>query len=231
MMAVTFSAPLTQIRMNLLTSDAQIKLDILKELQRQVSRIAGTKAFQNSILRRVRSKLEDYLNVSPTIIELRAEDPVGLVGELGTTEGARAADQIIKAIKSTVVVNQTPVVLIAGKIFFKLTVSAVPTDMTEVLAIPTGKYTTAKGELINWIEWLLTLGNAIIISTHNVAISRPSERKYSRTGIYIMKHLNRGWRVPPAHAGTLPDNFITRAVDGVANEAGLIIKEEFDKRI
>ena len=59
------------------------------------------------------------------------------------------------------------------------------------------------------MKWLLTLGDAVIVRDYEVKAGFP---KSSRTGDKIMVK-GSGWRVPPEHAGSEGNNFITRAID------------------
>jgi hypothetical protein len=60
------------------------------------------------------------------------------------------------------------------------------------------------------LEWLLLEGNKTIIKNQQVIV-RPS--KFSRTGMALMQESNKSWKVPSQYAGTIRNNWITRAID------------------
>ena len=67
-----------------------------------------------------------------------------------------------------------------------------------------------RGYTLPWLEWLLLEGNKTIIQNYNIFVG-PS--RCSRTGMAIMKESSSSWRVPSQFAGTISDNWITRAID------------------
>lgn len=68
---------------------------------------------------------------------------------------------------------------------------------------------------MEWLDWLLTLGDTPIVKGFEYQRD-PS----GRSGIGIMaKKDGASWRVPPEFAGTLNDNFVTRALDEPAIES------------
>lgn len=107
-----------------------------------------------------------------------------------------------------------------------LTVSMVPAYFVDIANIKEGTFiqtfTKKEPKEIHWLDWLLTKGNEIIISEYRVLYKHTSA---SRTGEAIMVELqsgmyNRtfgssGFRIPPEFAGTIENNFITRALDGI----------------
>jgi hypothetical protein len=90
-----------------------------------------------------------------------------------------------------------------------------------------GSYSTEKGQRIPWFEWLTELGDRVIVRDFD---SEGGHSKQSRTGDMIMVK-GGGWRVPPQHAGSPGDNFITKAIDGslseITNEMAQILKGAF----
>lgn len=86
---------------------------------------------------------------------------------------------------------------------------------------------TEKGDLLNWLEWLLILGDKTIIKEYEVEI-KPSPR--SRTGGAVMKRKKSAkWKVPSEFSGTINNNWITRAIDSVENDIEIAILRELQK--
>lgn len=104
---------------------------------------------------------------------------------------------------------------ISGKqIALSMKYEAVPIDLTQYESL--GVQLTAKGQSLPWFQWLTTLGDAVIVRDFEVQAGFP---QWSRTGDKIMVK-GRGWRVPPQHAGSKGDNFITRATDEALIDIG-----------
>jgi hypothetical protein len=71
-------------------------------------------------------------------------------------------------------------------------------------------YDSLRGYSLPWLEWLLLEGNKTIIKNQNVVLG-PS--RSSRTGFALMRESPTSWKVPSEYAGTITDNWITRALD------------------
>lgn len=69
---------------------------------------------------------------------------------------------------------------------------------------------TVRGYTLPWLEWLLLEGNKTIIKDYAVKFG---PNRASRTGYAIMQSSKTSWKVPSEFAGTLNDNWITRALD------------------
>lgn len=73
----------------------------------------------------------------------------------------------------------------------------------------------ARGYDLPWLQWLLLEGDKIIVRKHEVQLTT---NKYSRTGLAIMKDSKKNWRVPVEFAGTISNNWITRAIDNASDQ-------------
>lgn len=134
-----------------------------------------------------------------------------LRGELGLTRPQETLDEIVAAIAGAASVRSGP---------DHLTVSLLRVDLREVLAVPSASFVSEGGHRIDWLEWLLTRGDEIIITDHAF---QPGREKGSRTGLGVMQR-SGVWRVPPEFSGTPQDNWLTRALEPAALEiAGLIL--------
>jgi hypothetical protein len=72
-----------------------------------------------------------------------------------------------------------------------------------------------------WLEWLLLEGNKIIVKKQEVVMG-PNPR--SRTGFALMRGSNKNWKVPAEFAGTIRDNWITRAIDNTEAEINNLLE-------
>ena len=98
-------------------------------------------------------------------------------------------------------------------------------DFSDVLSSDSGFVIDAlRGYQLPWLEWLLLEGNKAIISKQEVIIG---PNKFSRTGLAIMRPSNKSWRVPSEFAGTIKDNWITRAIDNSESQINELLDKAF----
>ena len=96
-----------------------------------------------------------------------------------------------------------------------------PINYNNLFSLSVAEQMTAKGVSLPWLQWLLTLGQQIIVA--NFGVDYQSGK--GRTGGGYMTVDERPFKVSSQYAGTVDDNFITRAIDSVAPQIkGVIIK-------
>ena len=76
---------------------------------------------------------------------------------------------------------------------------------------------TKKGERLDWISWLLTRGDDIVVADYHVVPGN-----HGRSGDAVMKQ-GDFFRVRPEYSGTLDDNCITRALENREKEIANIL--------
>lgn len=81
-----------------------------------------------------------------------------------------------------------------------------------------------RGYQLPWLEWLLLEGNKTIIKKQDVVIG---SNKFSRTGNAIMRESSKSWKVPSAFAGTIGNNWITRAIDNAESQINDLLDKVF----
>jgi hypothetical protein len=79
----------------------------------------------------------------------------------------------------------------------------------------------SNGNTVDWLRWLLTAGDTIVIADYEV-IYKDTPRSRSGHALMISPKMSKGFRVDPNHSGTIDDNWITRAL--VATEADMLAK-------
>lgn len=155
-----------------------------------------------------------------------------LQAELGPTSDLvdRWIEYVISRLVSSVHVQFVPMPVFAGRFIGKLTVSVMPVSfIDDVASHSAATYLTKQGVKIPWVEWLLKLGDKIIVRQFDIDYSNTHN---SRTGLATMKSVkSKGWRVPPAYSGKVHDNMITRALDDFADQIPYIIEKELVKNI
>lgn len=143
--------------------------------------------------------------------------------EFGLPDPANRLAEILDAIKLNAKIISKGPQLKGNKISGNLQFLMVKSDFSDLLSLGSASLITEKGTKLDWLNWLLTQGDTIIITDYNFVFG-PS--KYSRTGMGIMKEATGGsWRVPPEFAGTITNNWITRAVDSAEKEIDALINK------
>jgi hypothetical protein len=88
-------------------------------------------------------------------------------------------------------------------------------DMSGIIFTDMASVMDDKGYYLPWLEWLLLRGNQIIVRNYSVNMG-PNPN--SRSGMAIMIPSSSNWRVPPEYAGTIQNNWTTRAIDRIEPE-------------
>jgi hypothetical protein len=154
--------------------------------------------------------------------ELKALSGGDLIGDFGitSTTAATVAQQIALNVAQTVEVKPMSVSLRSKRGGLSLKVQ--PNDLQNVLSIPNGSYTYysrryKKDVTINWLDWFLTKGDAIIVAKFHFEESGGA----GRSGRGSMQK-GSTWRVRPEYSGTIDDNAITRALRSEQTEDEII---------
>lgn len=115
--------------------------------------------------------------------------------------------------------------IMGNKIKSTFEVNAIRVDFAEVLYSNDALVIdNIRGYNLPWLEWLLLEGNKTIISKQEVVIG---PNNFSRTGNAIMRDSNKSWKVPAEFSGTVTNNWITRAIDGVEGNIQSLLDRAF----
>lgn len=110
-----------------------------------------------------------------------------------------------------------------------LRIVAVPGNYDDVLSDISAFQSTAKGETLHWLEWLLLEGDKKIIRQYDVKLGK---NKASRTGNAVMVKSQKSWGVPSIYAGTSENNWVTRAINSIGDSEIIdIIQSELNRVI
>ena len=96
-----------------------------------------------------------------------------------------------------------------------------PSDFKNLINNAYANVITEQGEVIPWLEWLLTAGNAVVVSGYSVEYG---PNKNSRTGAAVMVPIGF-FKVDSQYSGTVENNFITRALANSEKEISEIIRK------
>lgn len=207
---------------------------------------------QKVIENRIKRAIADKINISmqAVIKKIRADiakvidDAIETCQEVKSLRGgllqaelgvpSDKVEEIIKYIKTalvtSMVITYTPMPLHVGRLSGRITLKLLPSDFIDnVINANGGSYTTDKGQVIPWLQWLLTLGDKVIVRDFQIDYFNTAK---SRTGLAVIrKFKGRSWRVPPQFSGVKTDNMITRAIDDVSNYIAYVFEKDVRQAI
>lgn len=213
-------------RLVLKTPQATIERRILRAFKTEIEQ--AIRLSLPEINKRVRELVRKAIQASPEYQSLLNGE---LQGELGIINPLPILETIINTLVDSVTIQSKPIRSVSTNLRGGFSLSFIVQGHDDILSLPGTSFNSSKGEHIEWLSWLLTRGDDIIIRDYNVDFNlTPKQRGISRTGKALMVK-GRGWRVPPQYSGTVDNNFITRSFDGVESEITDIIESEITKRI
>jgi|688.fasta_scaffold327725_2 hypothetical protein len=182
----------------------------------------------------LKNKLQYVRNNLPSLVNnilVSTDTYASLVGgqlqyEFGIPDPQSKLDEILNIWTNNVVIDYKAPTANNGKIKASFSVSIIRSDFSDVLSSDASLVIDSlRGYSLPWLEWLLLEGNKTIIKNQQV-VFKPS--KFSRTGMALMRESNTSWKVPSQYAGTISNNWITRAIDD--NESTIInfLEKAFD---
>ena len=133
----------------------------------------------------------------------------GLVGD--------PSGPIVTAVASSVYVEIVPVSSSGNSIKGGLKVKIQPKNFENLFGLGIGVQPVSGGAL-PWLEWLLKLGDAIVVAEFGVEYG-----PFGRTGMAHMTRKEAPFRVNSAFSGTIGNNFVTRSISSVSSEIKDII--------
>lgn len=195
-----------QINLKIIENNSTINKYILIALLPEVTN------YMNNVMKYIKINLPEVVkNAIESSPEYQALSGGQLQFELGIPNINQKLTGLLNIWMSNIVYDYKAPTITNNKIISNFSASMIRVDFNDVIYSDYAIVKDAKGYSLPWLEWLLTEGNKILVPSHEV-IFGPSP--YSRTGNAIMrKNKNRGWKVPAQYAGTLNDNWITRALD------------------
>ena len=188
---------------------------------------------QPSIQNRLSQLVVDAVQDSPSYKSILNGD---LGAELGIADPGSVLSDMDALLAKSIFFEYTKFRYPKASLSGKFTIGIIRDDFKEFLTAPFGVY-ISEGKSgaweIAWLKWLLTQGDKIIISDYHVVFgSGLGFSEFSRTGRALM-FSGGSWGVPAEHAGTIKDNFITRALtdSSFQTKASEIITAEIQKNI
>lgn len=156
------------------------------------------------------------LNNSDTVRSLlsgKLKDDFGLFGNVVDTTIGNIINYISNNIKIHVDKSSSTAIALT------ITVEILSGDFKKIILVPGGSYPSRGGQ-VDWLEWLITRGTQVVVGDYWLF---PYAKGFTRSGgNSIMKKIGstqrEAFRVDPDYAGTIDDNFITRAIEGTGSE-------------
>jgi hypothetical protein len=153
-----------------------------------------------------------------------------LRSELGVPDADSKIEQIFSAWSNNLVVQNRPLSIKGSGLSGGFSINIIKSDFSDILSLPAAVVVdSTSGSIIPWLQWLLIEGNQILIRDYKLKTG-PNSR--SRTGNAIMVSSTKdNWRVPPQFAGTINNNWVTRAIDRLDDSVLTYIEKELEKHI
>lgn len=210
-----------KISLKLIETNQIIQKNILDALLPQVS------TFMNKASKYIESNIHSI--IKQAIVEQPEYDSLvsgQLRLELGIPDASFRIEDLINAwINNTVIEYKEPKIF-NNRIKSSFTIKIIKSDFSDVLNLSAASIQTMEYSL-PWLQWLLLDGTAIVVDNYDVFIG-PNTR--SRTGFAIMRGTeNRGWGVPPEYAGTISDNWITRAIESCKKDVEALLEKAINQ--
>jgi hypothetical protein len=130
--------------------------------------------------------------------------------ELGIPDADRKIQELINIWISNTIVNYSAPRIVNNKIKSSFSIKMIRSNFNDVINQPSAFIEdNIRGYELPWLQWLLFDGTATIVDDYEVVIGANAR---SRTGYAVMMPSSNSWSVPAEFAGTVNDNWITRAI-------------------
>lgn len=222
-----------------LREDKLMKLQLkLEESSREIrSRIAGLLAEEldslfRSTARNIRQPLQNLVEAA---IRRRPEyeSMVAAAGELrgalGLVDPKQRLDDILAVWKNSLTMTIKPVRAAGVKLTGGFTLEMINSDYQDVINLAAASFISEHSFLIPWLEWLLIAGSRPVVKNWNVEYDLNTfQRDRSRTGLALMIRSSGSWSVPDEYAGTMSNNFVTRALEDAESDIINLFEKELN---
>ena len=209
-----------KINFQILENDQQINKAVMSALLPEVI------SFMNNAISTIKRELPDVLqNAIMNTPEYSSLLNGKLKYEFGIPDSNTKLSGLINTWIDNIRYPYMKPTIVGNKIKSTFEANAIRVDFAEVLYSDDALVIdTIRGYNLPWLEWLLLEGNKTIISKQEVVIG---PNKFSRTGNALMRNSNKSWKVPSEFSGTITDNWITRAIDGVEGNIQSLLDRAF----
>lgn len=211
--------------LRLIESDGEIRKMVLDSL-RETMQEAINRAIPN-IQNQIKPIIKNAIESQPEYSSLLG----GSLGyELGVPDPENKTRTIIDTWINNISIDKRLVKITNNGLSGGFAISMIASDFADVLSLSEANVVDeANGYTLPWLEWLLLAGGKILVKDYTVVFG---SNRASRTGFAIMKQSSgTSWRVPPEFAGTISNNWATRAIDSLDDTINNIMQTELEKAI
>lgn len=130
--------------------------------------------------------------------------------DFGFSPGENVAEQVVKTISSSIQLSKLgPTSVSLGGFRLEILKEGIQSLLNKDFAAY-----DSNGNTVDWLRWLLTAGDTIVVADYQVMKDKGTPLSSSRSGYALMisPKMSQGFRVDPNHSGTIDDNWITRAL-------------------
>jgi hypothetical protein len=130
--------------------------------------------------------------------------------DFGFMPGENVAEQVVKTISSSIQLSKLgPTSVSLGGFRLEILKEGIQSLLNKGFAAY-----DSNGNTVDWLRWLLTAGDTIVVADYQVMKDKGTPLSSSRSGYALMisPKMSKGFRVDPNHSGTIDDNWITRAL-------------------
>lgn len=214
-----------KFNIKVIETDSQIRVAMLKALADEVN-IAVSKSIPF-----IENQIKDIVKRAITN-EPEYQSLVGgqLKYELGIPESSSRVNSIIDAWISNITIVNNGVKITNNGLSGGFSLEMIARDFANVLSMNDANVNDSeRGYSLPWLKWLLLEGGNILVRDYSVKFG---SSPYSRTGNAIMEdNPGSNWRVPAQFAGTIDNNWITRAIDKLDDNIYNIFQTEITRNI
>lgn len=214
-----------RLSLKLIESDSQIRVQILQAIKDYIQP-AFTKT-QQSIQTMLPNKIKTVIMAEPEYNSLLTSQ---LKYELGIPDADVRIDALFDAWSQSALIDSKSIKITSQGLSGGFSINMIKSDFSDILSLSAATITDSiSGQIVPWLQWLLLEGSKILIRDYKVQLG-PNSR--SRTGNAIMVSTQKeNWRVPPEFAGTVNNNWITRAIERLDTTLLNDIEKELEKNL
>lgn len=214
------------IRLQVTTTDEEFRARINFAAAQLVNN--AFKKSKGRVLEKTRQLVRQTLSADPTINSLIGGS---LQGDFGLTDelALSVTDDIINIVSGDFGIRfDLPKSKRSKTLGTMVLFIDTPRTIAKVMSVSGGRY---QSNIYNipWIEWLLTKGSQVVVGGWEYTELFEEQTFSSRSGQGIMMKTGGSFRVEPEHAGTINDNFITRAIGRIQNDIQQIVVSEIQR--
>lgn len=190
------------------TSPSEFKKMVMQAIADHINSIAIKIAAD--VTETIKPLVYDAVHDCHEMQALRSSDLRAAMG-LNPPQARDVSKQIAESVSSSLIVE-------SGKVTPKnlstmISIYVQPAGLDNVLSVggSTVNYTSTEGKQVTipWLDWLLTEGDRILVSGFSLELGQGLGRSW---GGRMVETPTGSWRIEPQYAGTLTDNFVTRAL-------------------